>query len=84
MVRPRINLGTLPALAVAGFLVDLQLVDLRSELGQDLIGFLVVLELGSNEVCEVPERLGGIKDLTQLACGHTQMLEGKRTFFMTP
>lgn len=44
-------------------LFDLQLVHDGSQLGQNLVGFLVVFELGSDEVGEVAEGLGGVEDL---------------------
>lgn len=44
-------------------LFDLQLVYDGSQLGQNLVGFLVILELGGDEVGEVAEGLGGVEDL---------------------
>lgn len=44
-------------------LFDLQLVYDGSQLGQDLVGLLVVFELGGDEIGEVAERLGGVEDL---------------------
>jgi hypothetical protein len=45
--------GTLSALTVASLLVNLKLVNLGGELGQDLVGLLVVLELSCDQVGKV-------------------------------
>lgn len=44
-------------------LFHLQLLDDGSQLGQDVVGLLVVFELGGDEFGEVAERLGGVEDL---------------------
>lgn len=44
-------------------LLNLQLVDDRRQLRENLICLFVVLELCGDEVREVAERLGGVKDL---------------------
>lgn len=44
-------------------LFDLQLVHNWGKLRQNLVSLLVVFELGSDEVGEVAEGLGGIEDL---------------------
>lgn len=44
-------------------LFDLQLVDDRRQLRQNLVGLLVVFELGGDEVGEVAEGFGGVEDL---------------------
>ena len=46
-------------------LFDLQLVDNRRELRQNLVRLLMVFALGGNEVGEVAERLGGVEDLAK-------------------
>jgi hypothetical protein len=47
-------------------LFDLQLVHDGRQLRQNLVGLLVVFELGGNEIGEVAEGLGGIEDLSTL------------------
>jgi hypothetical protein len=44
-------------------LLNLQLVDDRRQLRENLVSLLMVLELCGNEVREVAERLGGVEDL---------------------
>lgn len=44
-------------------LLDLQAVHDRGKLAQDLVGLLVILNLGSDEIGEVAEGLRGVKDL---------------------
>lgn len=44
-------------------LLNLQSVNDGGQLGQDLIGPLVVFELGGNQIRQVAERLGGVQDL---------------------
>ena len=44
-------------------LLHLELIHHGGQLGQDLVGLLVVLELGGDEVREVAEGLGGVEDL---------------------
>jgi hypothetical protein len=44
-------------------LLDLKLIYDRSELREDLIGLLVVLELGGDQVREVAEGFGSVEDL---------------------
>ena len=69
-------------------LFDLQLVHDGSQLGQNLVGFLVVFELGGDEVGEVAEGLGGVEDLVvKLAfalCAMFGNIDWVLTFFMTP
>lgn len=48
-------------------LFDLQLVHDGRELRKNLVGLLVVLELGGDEVGEVAQRLGGVEDLCDFA-----------------
>jgi transcriptional regulator of aromatic amino acid metabolism len=45
------------------FLLNLQLINNRGELRQNLVCLLVVLELCCNQVREVAEGLGGVKNL---------------------
>ena len=56
-------LRAITALPVASLLLDLQAINHRRQLAQNLISFLVVFELSSNEVCEVAKGLRGIEDL---------------------
>lgn len=44
-------------------MLDLQAVNDRAEFAEDLIGLLVVFKLCSDQVCQVTQWLGGIKDL---------------------
>jgi hypothetical protein len=44
-------------------LLNLQLIYHWSQLREDLVCLLVVFKLRRNKVCQVAERLGGIKDL---------------------
>jgi hypothetical protein len=44
----------------------------------------VILELSRNEVGEVAKRLGGVKDLVELACDRVGHPDRGLTFFMTP
>lgn len=48
---------------MAYLLLDLQRIHSRGELAQDLVGFLVELELSGNQIGQVAQGLGGIKDL---------------------
>lgn len=59
-------LRAITALPVASLLLDLQAINHRRQLAQDLISLLVVFELSSNEVCKVAKGLGGIKDLQHI------------------
>lgn len=59
----RARLSALAILPIAGLLLDLQSVDHRRQLAQDLVRFLVELELGCDQIGEVAERLGGVEDL---------------------
>lgn len=44
-------------------LLDLQRINGRCKLAKDLIGLLVELKLSSDQIGQVAQRLGGIKDL---------------------
>lgn len=63
------QLGPLQRSLVVGRLMSthllfhLQLLDDGSQLGQDVVGLLVVFELGGDEFGEVAEWLGGVEDL---------------------
>lgn len=47
-------------------LLNLQLVNNWGELGQDLVGLLVVFELGGDEIGEVAEGFGSVEDLQSI------------------
>jgi hypothetical protein len=44
-------------------LLDLQSIHSGGELAEDLVGLLVELQLGSDQIGQVAQGLGGIKDL---------------------
>lgn len=44
-------------------LLDLQSIHSRGELAEDLVGLLVELQLGGNQIGQIAQGLGGIKDL---------------------
>ncbi len=46
-------------------LLHLKLIDDRRQLAQDLVGFLVILELGSDQLGEVAKRFRRVEDLTE-------------------
>lgn len=48
------------------FLLNLEAVNDGRELGQNLVGFLVKLKLRGDEICQVAQGLGSIKDLVSL------------------
>lgn len=48
---------------VTYLLLDLQCIHSRGELAQNLVGLLVELELGGDQIGQVAQGLGGIKDL---------------------
>jgi hypothetical protein len=48
-------------------LFNLQLVHDRRQLRQDLVGLLVVFELGSDQIGKVSERLGSVEDLGSIS-----------------
>lgn len=52
-------------LIVTYLLLDLQRIHSRGELAQDLVGLLVELELGGDQIGQVAQGLGGIKDLNK-------------------
>jgi hypothetical protein len=52
-------------LGIAYLLLDLERVHGGSELTQDLVGLLVELQLGSDQIGQVAQGLGGIKDLVE-------------------
>lgn len=57
-------------------LFDLKLINDGSQLGQNLIGLLVVFELGGNEIGKVTKGLGGVEDLEYvLALGMRLMFQ---------
>lgn len=45
---------------VTYFLLNLQSINDRSQLAQNLVGFLVEFELGGDQVCEVSEGFRGV------------------------
>jgi hypothetical protein len=49
-------------------LLNLESIDNWCKLAENLVCLLVVLELGSDQVGEVSERFGGIKDLAVVSC----------------
>lgn len=53
---------------VTYLLLDLQRINSRGELAQNLVGLLVELELGGDQVGQVAQGLGGIKDLNGVLC----------------
>lgn len=53
------------ALGAADLLFNLQSLNDGGKLAQDLIGLLVVLDLGGDEFGEVTERLRGVDDLAK-------------------
>lgn len=50
-------------------LLNLQSIHYRSQLAENLVGSLVEFELRSNQVCQVPQRLRGVKDLDRVSAG---------------
>lgn len=52
-----------PGCAILGLLLNLEAVHDRRKVAQDLIGFLVELQLRSNQISQVTEGLGGVEDL---------------------
>jgi hypothetical protein len=56
-------LSTLPTLTITSLLVDLQLINLRSQLRQDLIGLLVIFELSGDQISQIPKWLRRIQNL---------------------
>lgn len=62
-------------LVATHLLLDLELVDNGSQLGQDLISFLMVLKLGSNEVRKVAEGFRGVKNLFQTLIRYCQNIQ---------
>lgn len=44
-------------------MLDLETIDNRCKLTENLVRLLVILELSSNQICKVAKRLGRIKDL---------------------
>ena len=55
--------GALTALAVGGFLLHLKALNDRSELAEDIVGLLVVLNLGGDELGQVAQRLRSVEHL---------------------
>jgi hypothetical protein len=49
---------------VTYFLLGLQALDDRGELLENLVGLLVVFNLSSDELGQIAQRLGGVKDLS--------------------
>lgn len=49
---------------VTDLLLDLQCIHSRGKLAQNLVGLLVELELSSDEIGQIAQGLGGIKDLS--------------------
>ena len=56
-------LRVLAALAVSSLLLDLESLNDGGKLAEDLVGLLMVLDLGGNELGEVAKRLGGVEHL---------------------
>ena len=50
----------------AHLLLDLQLIDFRRKVRENLVSFLMELELRSDKFGEVTQRLGSIEDLHQI------------------
>lgn len=48
---------------ISHLLLDLQRIHSGGKLAEDLVGFLVELQLGGDQVGQVAQGLGGIKDL---------------------
>lgn len=44
-------------------LLDLQSIHSRGKLAENFVGLLVELQLGGNQICQIAQGLGGIKDL---------------------
>lgn len=55
--------GAVAALPVGGLLLNLEALNNRRKLVKDLVGLLVVLNLGGNKLGEVAQRLGGVEYL---------------------
>ena len=51
------------SLPVARLLLNLKAIDNRCQLAQDLVGFLVILQLRGDEIGEVAKRLRRVEDL---------------------
>ena len=49
-------------------LFNLQLIDDRRQLGEDFVCLLMVFELSGDEIGEIAEGFGGVKDLFSVMC----------------
>jgi hypothetical protein len=78
------NLGTLSALAIVALLLNLKLVDFRCQLGQDVKGLFVVLELRGDQVRQIAEWLRSIQHLHLVNFTTVGKSGHPLTFFMTP
>lgn len=73
---------------IAYLLLDLERVHSGSELTQNLVGFLVELQLGGDQIGQVAQGFGGIKDLVEQGVVNTGVTSktksnNKHTFFIT-
>ena len=69
--QDHLDLVALPTFSIGCFLLDLQAIHDRSQLAENLVGLLVKLELGSDEICDVAKRFRGIEDLIANISRHT-------------
>lgn len=74
-------LRVLTALAVSSLLFNLKSLNDGGELAENLVGLLMVLDLGGNELRKVAEGLGGVEHLlTRCEQGTQEQQKAKKTW----